>query len=159
MAREAKMNTGNGRAPAAPRAMVDNLSDFAHDVVTLSELQVKLLAADLNDLKSGAVTPLALMGLAAVVALGAVPVLLMAVAWLLVDYDVLARGWAFLAAAGGGLVLALVMGLAGFSWLPRQLAVLERSRVELDRNVTWIKSVLKHSGRTSRDPREVIPHP
>ncbi|MBW3598052.1 MAG: phage holin family protein [Planctomycetes bacterium] len=150
------MNHGNGRA--APRAVVENLSDFAHDVLTLSELQVKLLAADLNDIKSGAVAPLGLMGLAAVLGLGAVPVVLMGVAWLLVEYDVLSQAWAFLISAGGGLLIALILGLAGWLWLRRQLAVLERSRLELDRNLTWVKSVLKHRGRTTRDPGVVIPH-
>lgn len=157
MARETQVGNGNGRSTPAPRAVVENLGEFAHDVVTLSELQAKLLVADLNDLKSGAVTPLGIIGLAAVVALGCVPVLLMGIAWMLVDYDVLSRGWAFLAAAAGGILLAIVLGAAGWLGFRRQLAVLERSRTELARNVTWIKSVLKHSGRTWRDPREVIP--
>lgn len=151
------MNGGNGRSTAAPRAVVENLGEFTHDVLTLSELQVKLFAADFKDLKSGAVTPLALMGLAAVVALGAMPVGLMGVAWMLIDHQVLSAGWAFLLSAAGGLLLAAILGVTGWIWFRRQLAVLERSQTELARNVTWIKSVLKHSGRTWRDPREVIP--
>jgi hypothetical protein len=150
------MNGSNGRT-AAPRAVVDNLSDFLHDVVTLSELQAKLFLTDLKDFQSGATLPAALMGAAAVVGLGCVPVLLMAVAWLLIDYEVLTHGWAFLVAAGIGLGAAALLGGAGWFALRRQLAVLERSKLELERNITWFKSVLKHSGRTTRDPNVVIP--
>jgi hypothetical protein len=149
-------NGSNGRT-AAPRAVVENLSDFLHDVVTLSELQAKLFVADLKDFRSGATMPAALLGAAAVVALGTVPVLLMAIAWLLIDYDVLRPGWAFLAAAGVGLALAALLGGVGWYAFRRRLAVLERSQIELERNITWFKSVLKHSGRTTRDPNVVIP--
>ncbi len=157
MAYETQMNGANGRTPA-PRAVVENLGEFLHDVVTLGELQTKLFTADVRDFKSGALVPIALMGLAGVLALGCLPVLLTGLAWLLVDYDVLQRGWAFLVAAAGGLAVTAILGAVGWFWFRRQLAVLSRSQVELERNITWIKSVLKHSGRTPRDPRVVIPH-
>lgn len=146
---------GNGRT-AAPRAVVENFGDFVHDVVTLSELQAKLLAADLKDFRAGATVPAALMAAAGIVALGCVPVLLMAVAWLLVDYRVMSHGWAFLTSTGVGLLLAGVLGGVGWFSFRRHLAALQRSQVELERNITWIKSVLKHSGRTPRDPNVVI---
>jgi hypothetical protein len=145
----------NGRT-GAPRAVVENLSDFLHDVVTLSELQAKLFVADVNDFRSGAIVPGALLGAAAIIALGCVPVLLMAIAWLLIDYEVLSQGWAFLAATGIGVLLAVVLGITGWVLFRRNLAVLERSQLELQRNITWFKSVLKHSGRTTRDPNVVI---
>jgi hypothetical protein len=146
---------GNGRS-AAPRAVMENLGEFVHDVVTLSELQAKLLVADLKDFRSGATIPAGLMALAAIVTLGTMPVLLMGVAWMLVNYAGWAEGWAFLAAAAIGLVTAAVVGAVGWLLFRRQWAALERSQVELERNITWIKSVLKHSGRTTRDPKVVI---
>jgi hypothetical protein len=146
---------GNGKS-AAPRAVVENLGEFVHDVMTLSELQAKLLVADLKDFRSGAIMPAGLMALAAIVALGSVPVLLMGIAWMLVDYNVLSTGWAFLAATAIGLIAATVLGGVGWLLFRRQLSALERSQVELERNITWIKSVLKHSGRTTRDPKVVI---
>jgi hypothetical protein len=146
---------GNGRT-AAPRAVVENLGEFVHDVVTLSELQARLLVADLKDFRSGATVPAGLMALAAIVALGTVPVLLMGVAWMFVNYGGLAEGWAFLAATAIGLMTAAVLGGVGWLLFRRRLAALERSQVELERNITWIKSVLKHSGRTTRDPKVVI---
>jgi hypothetical protein len=149
-------NGTNGRT-AAPRAVVENLSDFLHDVVTLSELQAKLFVADLKDFRSGAAVPAALLGAGAIVALGCIPVLLMAIAWLLIDYEILSHGWAFLAATGVGVLLAAVLGIAGWALFRRNLSVLERSQLELERNITWFKSVLKHSGRTTRDPNVVIP--
>jgi hypothetical protein len=155
MAHQTQMN-GNGRQ-AAPRAVVENLGEFAHDVVTLAELQAKLFIADVQTFKSGVVFPTALMAGAGILALGCIPVLLMGVAWLLVDYQVLSRGWAFLVSTAAGLILAGIMGAIGWASFRRQLNILERSQVELERNITWIKSVLKHSGRTTRDPNVVIP--
>ncbi len=158
MARETEVNGANARS-AAPRAVVENIGEFVHDVVTLSELQSKLFVADLKDFRSGTVAPGSLMGLASVLFVGCVPVLLMGIAWLLVDYDVLAPGWAFLAAGSGGAIVAGLMALTGWLIFRRQLAILDRSRAELEKNVTWIKSVLKHSGRTPRDPHLVINRP
>ncbi len=158
MARETEVNGANARS-AAPRAVVENIGEFVHDVVTLSELQSKLFVADLKDFRSGTVAPGSLMGLASVLFVGCVPVLLMGIAWLLVDYDVLAPGWALLAAGSGGAIVAGLMALTGWFIFRRQLAILDRSRAELEKNVTWIKSVLKHSGRTPRDPHLVINRP
>lgn len=155
MAYQTEMSGSNGRT-AAPRAVVENFGEFMHDVVTLGELQAKLFVADMRDFKSGAVAPMALMGVAFVLALGCAPVLLMGLAWLLVDLELLQRGWAFLVAALAGLLLTATLGATGWFWFRRHLAVLNRSQIELERNITWIKSVLKHSGRTTRDPYVVI---
>jgi hypothetical protein len=119
------------------------VSGLLHDVITLAELQFKLLAVDAQAATSRAIVPVALLGGAAVFAASALPLLLLALAQVLRDQ----AGWppalATLAAVGVGLVVAGCLGLFGYLGLRRCLSPLARSRDEFNQNVTWLKSVLK----------------
>jgi hypothetical protein len=150
MADQATLNTGNGRgvpinAPA--EALVGGVADFGNDLATLGELQAKLIAIDLKEAAGRATMPLIVAAGGAALALGALPVVLLGVAELLVSYTTLARGWAYLLVGGLAIVLA---GVAAMVVLPRLKASLEsfrRSREELTRNIAWVRTVLVQRGR------------
>jgi hypothetical protein len=119
------------------------LAGLLHDVMTLAELQFKLLAVDARDASMRAVAPLALLSGAAVFALSALPLLLIALAQLLRDQAGWAPALATFVAVIVGLVFAALLAGAGILLLRRCLEPFVRSRDEFNRNVTWLKSALK----------------
>jgi len=122
--------------------MGSSIASFSGDVVSLIELQLSLLSADFRDFLSGSIIPLVMIVFGSVLALGAFPVALYALGdWMHNEFSwSLAAGLA--AAAGIGVVVALLLsGLAGFL-IVKNLKYLKRSRYELKRNMNWIKQVV-----------------
>ncbi|MBX3443939.1 MAG: phage holin family protein [Planctomyces sp.] len=138
----AHQETMNG-ADASARRFGRNLSGFAHDVATLAELQFRLLAVDLRDAKKAAGLAVMLMAAGLVLAFGMIPILLAALAYVLVDF----AGWPLSAAFGvvalGAVVLAAGMAFVGWKRLTRGTATLNRSRRELKETFHWIKESLR----------------
>ena len=131
-------NSTNGAAEFG-----ENLSGFAHDVTSLVELQVRLLAVDLRDAKrrSGPAVGLVLGGV--VLLLGCVPVLLFAAAHLLIEFAGWPASGAYAAAALTGLVLGGGLGYFGWKRLMAAAGTLARSRDELTETLQWLKRALK----------------
>jgi uncharacterized membrane protein YqjE len=135
---------GNGNG------VVGNIAGLGSDVASLVELQAKLAALDMKESVERVVLPLVIAGAAAVLALGAVPVGLLGVAWLLAQSLGIQVGWAMLLTA---LLSAVVAGIVAFFSVPklsRSFQPMRRSHEELTRNVAWLRTVLMHSGRPSR---------
>ena len=86
---------------------------------------------------------MALLLFAGIVAVGTVPIALILLAEFLAQATGLSRAAAFSIAAAGGLIVALALGVVGWSCLRGAMRVFERSREELARNMTWIKHALK----------------
>lgn len=124
-----------------------NLTEFANDCVTLGELQAKLAVLDARESVGRAVVPIGLALAGTILALASLPLFLMGLAHLLVLYAGLSVAWSYLIVAVLGLVvgglLALIFGLR----LRSAFSSFQRSREELTRNLSWIKTVLVHSGR------------
>lgn len=133
--------------------LVGNIAEFGNDVATLAELQAKLAVHDVKDCVVKAAIPVVLLVVAGVLALSSVPVILLGSA------DLLA--WAFsiqpgAARAAVGVVALAIAGLTGFlAWKAFGLSLgsFQRSREELTRNISWIRTVLVHSGRAVSRPR------
>jgi len=142
MAGETEMNT-NGRARDKQPDVATSFSELAHDVIELGELQAQLFALDVKSTvkKTSSSVLLSVIGL--VVLLGTVPVVLLAVGYLIAEiFD-----WPISA----GLGIAAVVGIAisagilllGWSRLKAGLNSMQRSSEELRRNIAWIKSTLR----------------
>jgi uncharacterized membrane protein YqjE len=137
---------GSGEAPASQ--IVRNLGDCAHDVVVLAELQARLAALDLKESAQQTLAPAGLLAIGLGLLAGSFPVLLMTLAYLLINVAEWPE-WA-------GFLLATVIGFlvggalcAGAYWLFRSSVTgLERSRKELTDNLRWLKEVLSASGRS-----------
>ena len=87
MVDQVQINPTNGRTELPPRAVARNTAEFLHDVATLAELQGKLALVDLREGVAKLLFPVGLLGAGAAVALGCVPIALMAIAFTLEAHD------------------------------------------------------------------------
>lgn len=139
---QAKVN-GNGSG----ESVVGSIADLGNDVATLAELQLKLASLDFNEAKGRALIPLSLVVVGLVALLSSVPVALGGLALLVAQLLSISLGWAFLLVAGVTMLLAgVIVALAGRR-LGASLESFRRSRDELVRNISWVRTVLVLSGR------------
>jgi len=135
------------RSNGAAENMVGGIAGFANDASTLAELQFKLLKLDLKNSVQKATVPVVLTVLGIVILLGAVPVLLAGVALLLASSLAISFGLALVLVAIVTMIVAgALAALAGLR-LPLAFDSFRRSTEELSRNISWIRTVLVHSGR------------
>lgn len=129
------------RSTFPPQAVAENVNELKQDLLTLVRLQWELLAADVRECMVRLRTPLVLTASAAVLALGAVPVLLFACAAALHALGV-PLAWA--QAIVGLIALAIAAGLTMLAWrrLRAAAAVMQRSRDELQRNIESLKELM-----------------
>jgi uncharacterized membrane protein YqjE len=135
----------NGNANG--ESVLGGIAGFSSDVMSLAELQAKLAALDLKESAARAAVPLALGSAGLGLALGSVPVFLAGAALLLAPVLKISIGLALLLAAAAAIVLALVLGGLAVIGLRHSFDSFRRSREELNRNVSWIRTVLVQSGR------------
>jgi len=132
--------------------VVESLTEFVNDVSTLAELQIKLAKIDLHESLARAAIPAALVGLGGLLMLGALPVALLGVADLISSAG-FSPGWSrFLTGVVALVTAGLIVALAGLR-LSRSFSSFRRSNEELVRNLSWIKTVIVYSGRSSRSGR------
>jgi hypothetical protein len=164
MANQTSVTKANGRATSGgnfdggslpentesgANAVVSNVAGFGEDLLNLAELQIRLTAVEmrqnLNVFKAGG----ALMATGLIVAVAGLPVGLVGIAELLVSEMGLKRGYALLTVAALAILIAAsCIGLAA-SWFRRQPLGFPLSGEELARNVNWVRTVLRQSGRLS----------
>jgi hypothetical protein len=139
-------------ATQAPRLAARSSAEFVHDLLTLAELQFKLLAVDARQGLAGLIAPAVAVAGGIFVALGCLPVALAAVALALVETTDLTHAQSFglvVAAAAVGGCVAIAVG----AWvLSRRVRFLNRSLEEWQRNVQWVKETLKRIGRSPSAP-------
>ena len=151
MADQATMN----RTRRRPLRIRTNLAGLAHDALTLVELQVQLLGVDLRDAGRGARAAGVLVVIGVVLALGCVPILLLAMAHVLME----AVNWPGSAAYTVlGLSAALIAaGLLWCGWRTgrQAIATVQRSRAELMETIRWLKESLR-PGESDGSPWEEL---
>jgi len=141
---------GNGMTEAPPATLRRGMADVAYDMATLAELQVKLLKADVQDIRGRIIVPAILGVVAAVVLLASLPVAMLALAAVLFEEAKLTMASSLGLSALAGLVLAGILGGVCWFLMRNVFSPIGRSQTELSRNVQWVKHVLKNSGRTFR---------
>ncbi len=142
------MSRNNGTSQhASPLTVVGNIADFGNDITTLVELQAKLAAYDAREAATRATVPLILLGVGGVVALASLPVILIGLADLIASTAHLSSGASQLIVGLVALALAGLACLFGARGSLRSLDSFRRSREELTRNLSWIRTVLVYSGR------------
>jgi hypothetical protein len=113
------------------------------DISELVELQTRLTTNDLKSSLARLIAPMSLLVVAAVVLLGTIPVLLLAIASALV----IELQWSSYAAqfASGGLAIltAIMLVLVAILKLKRVAAPMERSVSELGKNIETIRDLLR----------------
>lgn len=149
MVGKAQMIHHNGKTSSPPVAVARNMSQVAHDVVELAELQSALVKLELSGWWKQLVFPTVLLIIAGIVALSCLPILVLSLAYGLAALTSLELGWCLLIASASCLVIAAIIGLVGWMKLKAAQAPLTESRRELSQNLRWIKSVLKQRARPS----------
>jgi uncharacterized membrane protein YqjE len=151
MADQATLNGGPRVRINSPliEGVIGNLAEFGGDITTLAELQAKLAVIDLKEGGARAAVPTAALAASAALALGGLPVLLFGVAELIHQYGGMKLGWALVLTAVVALIVAGIVGAVAALRLSRCFESFRRSREELQRNISWIKTVLAYSGRSS----------
>jgi hypothetical protein len=124
-----------------------NLAEFANDVTTLGELQTRLALIDLKESTGKLILPTGALVVSGILGLAAVPIVLVGIGEFLVEFTSLSRGVSYLIVAGVTLLLAGILTAVFVPRIGPAFASFERSKEELTRNISWIKTVLAHSGR------------
>ncbi|QDU09819.1 phage holin family protein [Gimesia aquarii] len=142
------MNERNGQ-PKMEQAsnMKSHLGDLGADLITLSELQLELIAVDTRDATREATYPAILACLALGVALGVCPVALLGLSWWLSDFTELSQAASSLIAASIGMLIAASLFFFAWKGFKQSFTLLKRSRTELQSNIQWIKKILSEKHR------------
>lgn len=153
MVDQASMSGRNANGSAkftddAPEGVVGSLTEFGNDVATLIELQTRLAVLDLKESSAKAKVPSGMTVLAIALALAALPVALLGAADLLATAMDWTPGASRLVVALVAVVVAGVLGYLGIKGLSSSFQSFQRTREELTRNISWIRTVIVHSGRS-----------
>jgi hypothetical protein len=148
MVRETHMNNrfatnGNGDSPTSVGDLKSYLLELAYDILTLVELQVRLLLLDLKEASARAAIGLVLLSAMLAVMLGSVPVLLMACGEVLVEWAGWSRAASYGLVAVTAMAVAVVVGYLTFKKLKKVTVILDRSNQELQSNLNFVKSLMK----------------
>jgi uncharacterized membrane protein YqjE len=149
MADQASMKAGGDgtRTTSLPEGVVGGIAEFGNDMATLVELQAKLALIDLKQATAKAILPIAFSVIGLALVLASLPVILLGVALLLAALLHISEGWAMLLTGAPVLVISgVVVAIAGMR-VRNSFDSFQRSRDELVRNLSWIRTVLVHSGR------------
>ncbi len=154
----AGQTTINGRpeqGPAAESAAAGvgrNVSGLVHDLISLGELQCQLMACNFREGIAQSRLSVVLIVCGVLLALGAVPVVLLGIGWSLIAYISLTQAEAFLVVGLGALCIAALAVWWGWKRSQAAWATFTGSRRELVENLNWVKRALQEQsgGDTSR---------
>jgi hypothetical protein len=142
-----------GRATASPVTtasagqVASDVAGFGENMVNMAELQVQLAAVELRQNVEAVRIGAAIGMTGAVMALAALPIVLVGIAELLVTTLELRRAAAFLIVGFTTLALGSLCIIIAGLWISRKRLGFPLSAEELARNINWVRTVLRLSGR------------
>ena len=122
--------------------------ELVHDLAALVELQGQLIAVDANACLRQALVPSLVVLTGFVLTSGCVTTGAIGMALLVAQTTGWTYGTAFLVTGTVGACMGSLVVAAAGCQLRRCLAVLDRSRNELAKNLAWIKGALRHGRRS-----------
>lgn len=143
MAASASMN--GHRVEESTAGVGENVANLAYDLVSLSELQAKLLFLDLQEGSAKAATPTALLAGGICMVLGSLPVVLLGLGGVLATWTSLSTPIAWLIVAGVALLTGIIAIRLAVIQLKQASLILTRSRSELNETIVWIKKVIQQT--------------
>ena len=135
------------RTEAAAGEVVSNVTGFGENLLNLAEMQARMAAIELRQNVDAVKTAGGVLATAALLALASFPVVLAGVAELLVSEFAWRRGNAFLTVGLSTIGIAAFVAVSAAVWLKRQKFGFPLSLEELSRNLNWVRTVLRLSGR------------
>jgi hypothetical protein len=145
--------TAPGRAPASTAsepgatAVVSGIAGFGENLLNLAELQTRLAAIELRQHVQAMKGYAGAFMCGGILSLASVVMALIGVAELCVSELGIKRGVAYLAVAAGGILLAAGCAAVGIATLRQKPVSFPLSSEELARNLQWIRTVVRQSGR------------
>jgi hypothetical protein len=132
---------------AAAGQVMSGVAGFGENMLNLAELQARMAAIELRQNVDTVKTAAATLVVAASVGLASFPVLLVGTAELFVSELGWRRGYALLTVGGVTIGIAAFVALTAAVWLRRQRFGFPLSAEEFTRNLNWMHTVLRLSGR------------
>jgi uncharacterized membrane protein YqjE len=145
MDHQAKISERNGAPPTTSNALAHDVGEFAHNVLTLAELQGQLLVADVQECGRRVFVPGLVLITGLALGLTCLPIALAAMALLIAQVFQTSYAAGFLITAAVGAAVSALLSAIGWVQVRKRVAVLGRSQQELVRNLQWIKKVLERS--------------
>jgi len=115
---------------------------LVRDAVELTELQLQLFAADGREMARKSTPPLLTVVAGVTVAVSSLPLLLVGLAYALVELAGFSIWFAMFCTAFIGIVAGATAVVGGLRWLRPQLQIWQRSAAELRENVEFLKRSL-----------------
>ena len=133
------------------RALQSSTRMLVRDAIELAELQLQLFAADGRDTARKSAPPVLTVVAGVTIFMSALPLLLVGLAYALVELVGFPIWIAMFSSAFTGFVIGAVAVVVGLKWLQPQLEIWRRSAGELKENVEFLKGSLS---RPTLDDRE-----
>lgn len=151
MADEATLGNGPANRINSPivEGIVGNVTEFGSNLLSLAELQGQLALCDAQDAAAKAKWSVVLAVLGVVLALVALPVLLIGLGFVLARALDVPQGVGLLIAGGAGLALGGLLAFLFGRRIGSSFESFRRSTDEFGRNLAWLKTVLAHSGKSA----------
>ena len=123
--------------------VIHSVGDVAADVIEIAELQCRLMKQDLSDSLAESRRAVAGLLFGALLALAALPVLLIGLASLIDALTPISAWGAYLIVSGIALTVALVVCLNGYKAITHATKHFDRSSSELRHNLDWLKATVR----------------
>lgn len=160
MADQTQVNQRSENTPIEPsRSLGGDVGGFAHDLLSLAELQSQLFLAEVREVGQRSVLPSVLLISSLMLGASCFPIALVAFAFGLAQLVSLSMAAAFMIALAVGMLGSLMLLI--ISWfLGRRRIRFQRSQEEFLRNYQWIKLAFKgnriayrNSTNCSKEPK------
>jgi hypothetical protein len=150
---------GTGNSPGTDRStransidssssgVVTNVTGFGEDLLTLAELQTRLIGIEVRQNFESIKSSSILIAIGSIAVVSALPVILVGIAELLVSETGMKRGYALLGVGAAAIVIAGSCMAIARSWLRSKRLGLPLTSEEFARNVNWLRTILRQSGR------------
>jgi uncharacterized membrane protein YqjE len=132
----------NGASQSTNNGLAWDVSSFANDAMTLTELQTKLLAADLRECRRRSWVPSLVLLAGLAIGLACFPIAMVTLAIGLVQFLGTSHFTAFLIVLVTGASCSVLLCVISWRRVRQHVAMLQRSRDELVRNLRWMKRVI-----------------
>ena len=127
--------------------VVSNVAGFGENLLNMAELQARMSAIELRQNVDALRTAAAVAVTGIVLAAAALPVILAGIAELLVTELGIRRGFAFLTVGSATIGIAALSVIIAVVWMRRKRLGFPLSAEEFARNLNWVRTVIRLSGR------------
>ncbi len=142
MPRQAELN-GHSAPEATVGEVTTHASGLAYDLITLAELQARLLFLDMREATRRSAITAVILSAMAVFSVSAVPVCLLGISELLIEYAEWHRAVAYLTVGSVGAIAALIGAFIAAKRLVKIGAVFGRSHQEFQDNLEFVKRLVR----------------